>query len=137
MALPIPTHGAGRSTVLLRTRLDRILVTTAYLDEVIARSDSLDSLLFLPDDAVRDATPTSSDLLWPPARWWSALCAEADLADGRPARWFRWAPHDVVVARIDVPVQPLLPSLTTIPEQVPRQHDGGMARADRHGGVVH
>jgi hypothetical protein len=74
----------GRSLALLvRSDKDRIVVTSEYGAEVLARTGSFDELLFLPGDSVRDVEEIDGSLLWPPARWWSLAWATQWLAVGR------------------------------------------------------
>jgi hypothetical protein len=73
--------------LLIRTELDRILVRADYAAEVEARDGSLDGLLHVPGDRVRDLSPAVTRL-WPGARWWSLTCAAELIQRGRPPAYW-------------------------------------------------
>jgi hypothetical protein len=87
------------NVIVLRTDLDRIVVTPAYARDVFARRGSLTPLLYLEGDTVRDLMPGGRALLVPPARWASVACAADDLAAGRSVRHHWRSPRDKLPER--------------------------------------
>ena len=108
--------------LLIRTELDRIIVAEDYAAEMLRRVGSLDPLLWLPDDRIRDVIALRDNPLWPPARWASLALAERDVVAGRwPANYFG--------------VATLLPA--TIREHHWTGRNGGARLGDLDGGLVH
>jgi len=79
--------------LLLRTERDRILVRQDYADEVSRTDGSLDRLLYLDGDRVRDVT-VSDRVLWPGVRWRSLASDQEALAKGRCPAPRTLAPRD-------------------------------------------
>lgn len=84
--------------ICIKTAFDRIAVTVEYLVEAID-GGSLDLLLYVDGDYVREVYVP--DDAWMPvgARWWSMTCHEDDVAAGRPRRRHRVAKRQSKAAR--------------------------------------
>lgn len=75
LALQARARRNPRSTWLVRTSFDRILVTSDYLGEVWDRDGWIDGLIYQRGDWVRDVGLARHDLP-APARWWSRCLSE-------------------------------------------------------------
>ena len=84
--------------IFLKTGFDRIGITLEYFVEVIDRG-SVDELLYVQGDYLRDVY--FSDERWLPnrTRWFSVACAEDEKADGREVRRRRVAIRQSAKAR--------------------------------------
>jgi hypothetical protein len=74
-ALQASVRRNPRSTLLIRTSFDRIVVTADYLAEVWEGDGWIDGLLYQPGDWIRDVGSATQHLP-APARWWSRCLSE-------------------------------------------------------------